>query len=149
MTSKIQVAFGVTEGITVVAGVCEHQPRTPRAMPRTPRAMPRTSRALALGFVVLVFQADWQMCTTTIMTKRASDSGDRTALVDQTRTGVAARRERATQSFGLDRQTRVGGTRIPRNQCNGVQDSATDEKVRRSGGSVAPQEGFVPLILAG
>ena len=43
----------------------------------------------------------------------------------------------------------MGGAGILRNQCNGVQDRATGEEVRRSGSSVAPQEGFVPLILAG
>ena len=46
--------------------------------------------------------------------QREMDWGDRIGLVDQTGTNGAARRERATQSLGLGRERRVGGTRILR-----------------------------------
>ena len=52
-----------------------------------------------------------------------------------------ARRERATQSHGLGREPRVGGARILRNQCNGVQNSATDEVTEATGKGV-PKIGY-------
>ena len=39
-------------------------PRKPKALHWEPRAGASDTQGGALGFVVLAFQADWQMCTT-------------------------------------------------------------------------------------